>query len=287
MGRTAQEVLLGAAADQQQPVVGGELGQGADQDVEAFAGREPADAADDVRAVGQTEPLAGVQALDRVEAEAVQVDAVGDHLDPRPRHAPLLQALGDRGGHGDRRPAQALAGEIQCADPGGEAAALHLRVAQRVFGGDDRLHARDPGGEPAVDAGAVEVGVDEVVAAGADDPDQAGEGGQVAVAGHAEVEDAHPVGGEAGGDRARVGERHDIAVDRQVVQQQAELLLGAADAESGDDVQGLHASPSTGRRRSRCSRYLRNRRTAVSFWPMWTRGRAWTPLRSPGSIAQA
>ncbi len=39
LGGAAQDVLLGAAADQQQPVVGGELGEGVDQDVEAFGPR--------------------------------------------------------------------------------------------------------------------------------------------------------------------------------------------------------------------------------------------------------
>lgn len=139
----------------------------------------------------------------------------------------------------------------------------------------------------------------EVVAALPDDAGEAGEGAEVAVAGHAEVGDGGAVRLDAGGDRSRVGERHHPALDGQVAQQEAELLLGAADAEAGDDVQDPHRAPTTagacaagsgrsaGRRRSGCSRRLAASRQAVSFSPMWMRGRAYAPVYGPGSIAQA
>lgn len=63
-------------------MVGREPGEGVDEDVEALARREPSDAADDVGVVGQAEAAPGVPAGVRVEAEAGQVDAVGDDLDP-------------------------------------------------------------------------------------------------------------------------------------------------------------------------------------------------------------
>jgi hypothetical protein len=151
--------------------------------------------------------------------------------------------------------------------------------------------------------------VDHVVPAAADLADEAGQRRQVPVAVHAEVHDAYAVRGEVLGDRARVGEGHHVAVDRQVADQEAQLLLGPAHAEAGDDVQGLHGvsftgdSPDagdgrdtevgtgsggvrgTGRRRSRLRRYFRSSRQEVSFSPMWTRGRANGPVSGPGSIA--
>ncbi|MCF0091055.1 hypothetical protein B0E37_06174 [Streptomyces sp. MH192] len=85
------------------------------------------------------------------------------------------------------------------------------------------------------------MGVDHVVAAAPDQPDQARQRGQVAVAGHPQVVHPDAVGGEPGGDRTRVGERDDLAGHRQVAEQQPQLLLGAADPETGDDVQDAHA----------------------------------------------
>lgn len=205
----------------------------------------------------------------------------------RGREPPAAQTVGDRGGDGDRGAAQPLAGQVERADPGGQFPPLHLRVAQGVFGGDDRADPGEPRGQPAVHAGTVEVGVDEVVAAGADDPDQAGQRGQVAVAGHAEVDDPDPVARQPVGHRPRVRQRHHLALDRQVPQQQPQLLLGPADAEPRDDVQCLHRSPSTGCRRNRCSRYFKCMRRKLSLCPMCRRGRAWSPFSEPGSIAQA
>ncbi|CAM5339272.1 hypothetical protein SHIRM173S_12063 [Streptomyces hirsutus] len=109
-----------------------------------------------------------------------------------------------------------------------------------MFGGDDRADPGDARGEPAVDAGPVQMRVHQVVAARADQPDQPRERGHVTVAAHAEMHDADTVGGESLGDGAGVGERHDVAVDGQATQQQTQLLLGPADAEAGDDVQSPH-----------------------------------------------
>ncbi len=217
-----------------------EQGERADEDVEALPPAEPADAAGDPRALRQAEVPAGEFAPLRVEAEPVQVDAVRDDLDAGRGHAPALQATGHRRGDGDRRRTEPLAGEVQPAHSRRQPAALHLRVAQGVLGGDDRPDPGEACGEPPVDAGPVQVRVHQVVAAGADQPDQPRQRAQVAVAAHAEMRDADPVGGEALGDRPGVGERHDVAVDGQMTQQQPQLLLGAADAEAGDDVQSLH-----------------------------------------------
>ncbi len=133
--------------------------------------------------------------------------------------------------------------------------------------------------------------MDEVVAAGADEADQAGQGGQVAVAVHAEVHDRHPVGDQPVGDRARVGQGHDLAVQRQVAQQQTQLLLGTADAETGDDVQDLDVGHGS---------HLPHRTPAQPVQPGLQQqpygrvplpdvhpGRACRPVSGPGSMAQA
>ena len=112
-----------------------------------------------------------------------------------------------------------------------------------MFGGDDRPYAREPGGEPAVEAGAVEVGVDEVVAAVADQLHEPGQDRQVAVAGHAEVGDADAVGEEAVGDGPGLVSVTTSQRTGKMPQQQPQLLLGAADAEPGDDVRDLHRLP--------------------------------------------
>jgi hypothetical protein len=203
---------------------------------------QTADPADDVGVLRQAQASAGVVAPGRVEVETGQVDSVGDDLDAGGGHAPAFEAAGDRGGDGDRGVAEALAGEIERADARRQPPALHLGVAEGMLGGDHGPDARETGGQTAVDAGAVEVGVDQVVATRADQPDQAGERGQVVVGAHIEVVHADAVGDKSVGDGARIGEGRHLAVDGEVPQQQAELLFGAADAETGDDVQRFHVT---------------------------------------------
>ena len=111
-----------------------------------------------------------------------------------------------------------------------------------MLGGDDRVDAGQAGGEPAVDTGPVQMRVHQVVAARADQPDQAQQRGHVTVAAHGEVVHPDAVGEQPVGDRSRIGQGHHLAVDGEVPQQQAQLLFGAADAEPGDDVQGLHVT---------------------------------------------
>ncbi|CAM5261354.1 hypothetical protein SALBM135S_02607 [Streptomyces alboniger] len=132
--------------------------------------------------------------------------------------------------------------------------------------------------------------VDHVVPARPDESAQPGQHPDVAVARHAEVGDAGAVGHDAARDGARVGQRDDVAVGRQMAQQQAQLLLRAAHPEPGDDVQGLHAvtaEPPRARCLSRFVRSFRRSRQAVSLWPMCTRGSARGPASGPGAMAQA
>lgn len=86
--------------------------------------------------------------------------------------------------------------------------------------------------------------VHQVVAAAPDQPGQPRQGLQVPVAAHPQMGDPHPVGGQTGGHRARVGQGHHVAARREVPQQQPQLLFRAADAEAGDDVQDPHAASS-------------------------------------------
>ncbi len=297
LGRPPQGVPLGSVTRQQQ-VHARDLGDRPDQDVEPLAGHQPSDAADHEGVRRQPQPGAGGGAGVRVEREAVGLDAVGHHVDALLGHSPADQPGGDGVGDGDRGGPQPFGGPVQLADAAGQPASLDHRVAQGVLGGDHGAHTGQPGGDPAVDAGAVEVGVHQVVVAVADQPGQAGERGEVPVAGHPEVGDGGAVRLDALGDRARIGEGDDLAGHRQPAQHQPQLLLGAAHFEAGDDVQNFHRIPPAvaagagssvgrGRRRRGCSARLRCSRQEVSEAPMWTRGRACREVSGPGSMAQA
>jgi hypothetical protein len=138
---------------------------------------------------------------------------------------------------------EAFGGEVQRAGARGERPALDLLAAQGVFGGDGGPHPAQPGGDPAVDAGPVQVRVHKVVAAAPDETGQSGQGREIRVAAHAEVGDRHPVRAQPVGHRTGIGQGHDVALGGEMTQQQPQLLFRAADAETGDDVQDPHPAP--------------------------------------------
>ena len=156
-----------------------------------------------------------------------------------PAHPPGAQPLGDRVGHRDRGAAEALGRQVQRAYRPRRRPALDLAVAEGVFG-RDTPYPGQPRGDATVDAGAVQVGVHQVEAAG---PDQAGQPGyrrQVPVAAHAEHVHRGTVGADRVGHRPGVGQRDHLALVRQPLEQQPQLVLGAADTETGDDMQDSH-----------------------------------------------
>ncbi len=142
--------------------------------------------------------------------------------------------------------------------------------------------------------------VDQVVAALADQPGQPAHGRQVPVPAHPEVRHPDPVVPQLLCHRPRVGERHDVALDRQMAQQQPQLPLGAAHPEPGDHVQRPHRGPPARARpalrwpaagdvtwRSPCRRSFAHSRTPRSAWLMWVRGRANRLSSGPGASAHA
>lgn len=211
------------------------------------------------------------------------VDAVRDQFDPGRRHAPGVQGLGDLPGHRDGGGAEAFGGQVEALDAAGDRAALDHSGVQRVLGGDHRPDAGQPGGEPSVESGPVEVGVHHVVAAGPDQAGQPGKCAEVPVAAHAEVVDGDAVGAQRGGHGAGVGQGEHLAllVGRQVAEQQVELAFGAAGGEAGDDVQDPHGTlrrcPARVARRWRRSSVTVSRRR---WRPRLARSRQ-APSRSP------
>lgn len=258
---------LGAGADQQQRRV--QPGHGPQQDVEPLAGVQPADRTD--HPLARPQPQLGPDPVPQVgiEGQRPGVDPVGDHGHPLRPHAPADQPGRHRLGHRDGHPAQPLGGPVEPADPGSDHPAFDPGVAERVLGRDHAPDPGQPGGQAAVHAGAVEVGVDHVVPAAADQPDQPDQRQQVPVAAHPQVGDRDAVGPQRVGDGAGVGQRDHLGLVRRVRQQQPQLVFGPAGGQPGDHVQD------PGHRvRTRCRTYLAASRAAVSFSPAYVRGKA-------------
>ncbi len=255
LGPADQHVPLRARADQQQPGLaqrrvlpaqGDQLGQRVHQQLEPLAGDEPPDRADHPGLLRQPEfgpdglpqggPGGGRQAV------AVGLDTVRQQVHPGRRHPPVVQRPGHLAGDRDGGGAEPLGGQVERLDARGDGPALdHARV-QRVLGRHHPPDTGQPGRQAAVEARPVEVGVDEVVLARADQPGEAGQYGEIPVAAHPQVVDGDALGAQRGGDGARVGEGRHLAVVplRQVAQHQLELALGAAGGEPRDDVQDSH-----------------------------------------------
>lgn len=189
------------------------------------------------------------------------------------------------------RPAARWPGTARAPRP--RAAGPRSPLAEGVLGGDGRPGAREPGREAPVHAGPVQVRVDEVVLAAPDEPHEPGQRPQVPVAAHSQVHDPYAVGAQPLGDRPGIGQRQHVAPHRHVPQQQPQLLLGAADAEAGDDVQGLDGLDRLHRYTARRSSptwwrtCLTRSRVPPSAWLTCVRGRACGPASRPGSMAQA
>ncbi len=135
----------------------------------------------------------------------------------------------------------------------------------------------------------------DVEAPGAHEPGQSRYRRQVAVAPHAPHVDRRTVRADRVGHRPGAGQRDHLALVRQAREQQPELVLGAADAQAGDDVENSHRMAllvsDPGRRAASRAvawwrAHLASRRGAVSRSPMNVRGTVYRPVGRDRPTAQ-
>lgn len=168
-GQSSQRRELRPLPGEHQPHAG-QRRDGPHEDVEPLARDQPPHAPDHEGVLGEAEEGTGGAPGLRVEPERPRVDAVRHQVDALLGHAPLPQPAGHGGGDRDRRGPQPLRAQVERAGTGGERAALDLRVPQGVFGGHTGADPGQSRGDPAVDAGPVEMGVHEVVRSPAHEP---------------------------------------------------------------------------------------------------------------------
>src|SRR5262249_14818060 len=142
-------------------------------------------------------------------------------------------------------------------------------------------YAGQPGRQPPVHAGAVQVGVHDVVPAGPDQPHQPRQGGHAPADAPAQHQHGRTGIPDPVRQRAWGRLRDHLALLGQPAQQQPELVLGTALSQPGDDVQDPHGALSSSgdaplwtnlwRRR------LAYRRIALSRSPTKVRGTAYKP----------
>ena len=244
------------------------MGESPEEDVDALDRREPSDAADHEAVWRDAEPGSDHRSRGWVVGPVLHIDAVANGDDALCGNAPASQPGCHIGRHRHRDAAEPLGSQVELTNARTvHRSVLDDAVAERVLGRHDGANTGQSRGRPSVDAGAVEVGVNHVEPAPADQARQAGDGRQVRIAPHRNVVHRHPVGPDALGDRAHVAQGHDLRRRVPVPEQLSQLLLRATHREPGDDVQNLHwTAAGSGRtyRRRLCRSCLASSRSRPS-----------------------